>query len=120
MPPDLQSSYYVFIRHDARHLTLQSLQVYEGPFCVIEKESKLFTIDFGNRTDAVFVDCLKPAQLDPNQPVQVAKRRRRGRQPNRSRLPHHDGSGGSPVVKHGSIKPSSLKAVDTQELEPSI
>ena len=92
VPPDLQHSDYVFIRRDARHSTLQS--PYEGPFHVIAKEPKFFKIDFGNKTDTISVDRLKPAHLDMEQPVQVAKPRRRGRPPKKSSSSHHDGSGG--------------------------
>jgi len=44
---------------------------YEGPFHVIKKDSKFFTIDFGGKTDTISIDCLKPAHLDTDQPVKL-------------------------------------------------
>ena len=79
LPKDLQSSDYVFIRRDTHRTPLQ--RPYEGPFHVVAKGPKFFKIDFGGKTDTVSVDRLKPAHLDPHQPVQVAKPRRRGRPP---------------------------------------
>lgn len=83
LPINLQSSEYVFIRRDAHCTPLQ--RPYEGPFHVLEKGPKFFKIDFGGKADTVSVDRLKPAHLDPEQPVQVAKPRRRGRPPTKQR-----------------------------------
>ena len=45
------------------------------PFHVLERGSKFFKIDIGGKADSVSVDRLKPAHLDPDQPVQVAQPR---------------------------------------------
>ena len=45
----------------------------EGPFRVVEKDSKFFKLDMGGKTETVSLDRLKPAFLDLDQPVQVAK-----------------------------------------------
>ena len=69
VPPDLQSSQYVFVRRDAHRTSLQ--RPYNGPFQVLESGPKFFKIDFGGKPDTVSVDRLKPAHLALDQPVQV-------------------------------------------------
>ena len=68
---------YVYVCRDSKHPSLQ--YPYEGPFLILERDSKFFTIDKSGRPDNVFIDRLKPAHLDTDQPVHVAKPRRRGR-----------------------------------------
>ena len=92
VPPDLQSSQYVFVRRDAHRTSLQ--RPYNGPFQVLESGPKFFKIDFGGKPDTVSVDRLKPAHLALDQPVQVAMPPRRGRPPTRTGLPGTHGSGG--------------------------
>ena len=53
VPPDLRSSEYVFIRRDAHRTPLQ--RPYEGPFRVLGRGPKSFTIDFGGKPDTVAV-----------------------------------------------------------------
>ena len=72
----------MFVRRDAHRPPL--CQPYEGPFRVVEKDSKFFRLDMGGKTETVSLDRLKPAFLDLHQPVQVAKPRRCGRPPKAS------------------------------------
>lgn len=62
VPPDLFSSSHVFLRHDAMRKSLQS--PYDGPYRVISRTKKHFTIDISGRNEIVSVDRLKPAHLD--------------------------------------------------------
>lgn len=124
VPHDLQSSEYVFIRRDAHRTPLQ--RPYEGPFHVLERGPKFFKIDFGGKADTVSVDRLKPAHLDLDQPVQVAKPRRRGRPPTRKGPPDANGSGGGPVAVSttllkpvGSIQPQGMQVAIKTQSAPS-
>ena len=58
----LSSASHVFVRHDAVKTPLQ--QPYDGPYKVIKRESKYFTLDIKGRQDTVLIDRLKPAHLD--------------------------------------------------------
>ena len=53
---------HVFIRHDAVRKPLQP--PYDGPYKVLDRAAKYFTIDVKCRRDTVSVDQLKPAHLD--------------------------------------------------------
>ena len=75
IPPDLQHSQYIFIRRDSHRTPLQ--RPYEGPFKVLQPGEKNFTIDIGGRKDTVSVDRLKPAHIEFQVPVAVAKHRGR-------------------------------------------
>ncbi len=52
----------VFVRRDAVKKPLQ--QPYDGPYRVLRRSSKFYTLDLIGRTDTVSVDLLKPAHLD--------------------------------------------------------
>ena len=79
VPDRLTKAKFVFIRSDARRNPLQTL--YEGPYAVISKSDKYFTVQLGNRQDNVSIDRLKAAEIDEQLPVPVAQPPRRGRPP---------------------------------------
>ena len=62
IPAELWSCSFVFVRHDAHRIPLQC--IYNGPFKVLERAAKFFTLDLNVRQDTVSVDRLKPAFLD--------------------------------------------------------
>ena len=59
---DLSNCTHVFVRHDAVRKPLQ--QPYDGPFNVIKRTDKHFTIQMHNREEVVSIDRLKPVYLD--------------------------------------------------------
>eukprot|EP00731_Ephydatia_muelleri_P016142 Em0009g566a len=62
----LSTATHVFIRHDAVRKPLQP--PYDGPYPVLKRPDKHFTVDIKGRQDTVSVDRLKPAHLD-NEPA---------------------------------------------------
>lgn len=60
--PNLSSSSHVFVRHDAVRKPLQS--PYDGPFRVLDRSDKFYTLDLNGRRDTVSINRLKPAYLD--------------------------------------------------------
>ena len=77
VPSVLQKAKHVFIRRDQRKSPLQT--PYDGPYEVIDRTDKYFTIRIGLREDKVSIDRLKAAHLDESLPIQVAQPPRRGR-----------------------------------------
>ena len=59
---DFSSCSFVFIRHDAVRKPLQP--PYNGPFFVLQRTNKYFTLDISDQKKVVSLDCLKPAYLD--------------------------------------------------------
>ncbi|KAK3853628.1 hypothetical protein Pcinc_039844 [Petrolisthes cinctipes] len=59
VPSALGSAEYVWVRHDGHRRPLQ--RPYNGPFKVISKSSKYFTIQGPRREETVTIDRLKPA-----------------------------------------------------------
>ena len=59
---DLLSSSHVFIRHDGVHTSLQP--PCDGPFKVVKRSEKFYTLDINGRKDTVSLDRLKPAYLE--------------------------------------------------------
>ena len=58
---DLASCTHVFMRNDAVRKPLQ--QPYNGPFRVLERTDKYFTLELNGRKDKVSLDRLRPAYL---------------------------------------------------------
>ena len=58
----LSTATHVFIRHDAVSKPLQPL--YNGPYPVVRRTNKYFTVDINGHKDTVSIDRLKPAYLD--------------------------------------------------------
>ena len=62
IPYDLSTASHVFVRHGGVRKPLQP--PYDGPFPVLSRTDKHFTIAINNRNDTVSIDRLKPAHLD--------------------------------------------------------
>ncbi len=67
VPSDLRTCSHVFLRHDAIRRPLQP--VYDGPFRVVNRGEKNFTIIKGGKGDTASIDLLKPAYLDSGESV---------------------------------------------------
>ena len=77
MSNDLTTCTHVFVRHDAVKKPLQ--QPYDGPFQVLKRSDKHFTLKIKDKESVVSVDRLKPAYTDDqvddvtvSQPVDAA------------------------------------------------
>ena len=60
---DLSSCTRVYIRHDGVRKPLQ--QPYDGPYKVLQRSDKHFTVEVKGRPEVVSLDRLKPAHLEP-------------------------------------------------------
>ena len=69
----------MFVRHDSHRGALQ--RVYDGPFRVLERNTKTFVLDIGGRRETISIDRLKRAHEDPAVPLIPAQPPRRGRPP---------------------------------------
>ena len=58
----LSCACHVFVRHDAVKKPLQ--QPYDGPYRVLNRSDRFYTIDLNGRTDSVSIDRLKPAYVN--------------------------------------------------------
>lgn len=65
--PQLTSCPYVFVRHDAVRRPLQP--PYDGPFQVLRRGNKQFTIKRSGREEVVSLDRIKPAHMDRDDAV---------------------------------------------------
>lgn len=82
IPRDLHSSSHIFLRQD--HVRNSLEPPYAGPYKVIKRQPKYFTIDVKGKTLTVSVDRLKPAYLTREMPAlpcptEVEQRTRSGR-----------------------------------------
>ena len=66
----LSTATHVFIRRDAVRKPLQP--PYDGPYSVLKRTDKHFTVDINGRKDTVSVDRLKPAHLDNDIPHPIS------------------------------------------------
>ena len=60
------NSTHVFIRRGAVRKPLQP--PYDGPYSVLERTDKHFTVDINSRKETALIDRLKPAHLDSDTP----------------------------------------------------
>ena len=79
IPDALHNATHVFVRHDATRGPLH--RPYDGPFLVIERNDKYFTLSNNGRTDTVSIDRLKPAFIEqmPQAPPPAPATTRSGR-----------------------------------------
>ncbi|CAI5671405.1 unnamed protein product [Oreochromis niloticus] len=92
VPRSLDSSQFVFVRHDAHRPPLRPL--YDGPFRVIQPGRKHFLLDFGGRQETVSIDRLKPAHVLQDDQLVPAQAPRHGR-PHSTGLDNPASSSGS-------------------------
>ena len=62
IPHNLSTATHVFVRHDGVRKPLQP--PYDGPFPIISRTDKHFTIAINGRNDTISIDRLKPAHID--------------------------------------------------------
>ena len=62
IPHHLEKATHVFISHDAIRKPLQP--PYDGPYPIIQRTDKYYTVKLNNRTENISIDRLKPAHLD--------------------------------------------------------
>ena len=67
LPSALTTCTHVFVRRDAVKKPLQP--PYDGPYRVLDRQDKYYTLDMRGRKDTVSIDRLKPAHQDPT-PIQ--------------------------------------------------
>ena len=79
VPSDLSKAGFVFIRREAKRSPLQT--PYSGPYEVLTRSDKYYTIKVGTRQENITIDRLKAAHVDTDYPVPVAQPPRRGRPP---------------------------------------
>ena len=58
---------------NCQHAPMSSygMMPYDGPYLVVKRTDKFFTIDINGRTDTVSLDRLKPAHLDTNHDMHI-------------------------------------------------
>lgn len=63
LPSSLSTCTHVFVRRDAVKTPLQP--PYDGPYHVLDRQPKFYTLEMRGKRDTVSVDRLKPAYLEP-------------------------------------------------------
>jgi len=101
VPAALRTTKFVFVREDASKPSLSPL--YRGPYLVLERRSKFFRLQIGDKVDSVSVDRLKPVFSDS--PVIPAAPPPRGRPPLRQPKdpPVHSSAAKSSASKKKSV-----------------
>ena len=61
LPPDLRTATHMYVRRDSHKPPLT--RPYDGPFRVLRRFDKHFTLDINGKTKEITVDRLKPAKL---------------------------------------------------------
>ncbi len=79
VPSDLKSCSHVFFRHDTVRRPLQP--VYDGPFRVVHRGEKAFTITKGGKEDTVSIDRLKPAYIENDEKIHRFNRPKQEKRP---------------------------------------
>ena len=79
VPATLNNAKFVFVRREFKKTPLQT--PYDGPYEVVRKADKFFTVKVGTREDSISVDRLKAAFVEESVPVPLAQPPRRGRPP---------------------------------------
>ena len=76
VPQSLKQAKFIFVRRDATKGPLQA--PYDGPFEVVGRSAKYFTLRLGTQLDNISIERLKPAYLDESKPTIVAQPPRHG------------------------------------------
>ncbi len=77
VPQSLSKADYVFVKEGLLKKVLQP--PYVGPFKVLQRRDKSYTLDIGGKEEEISIDRLKEAHLDPTVPIQVELPPKRGR-----------------------------------------
>ncbi len=80
-PSDLRSCSHVFLRHDAVRCPLQPVN--DGPFRVVHRAEKTFTINKCGKEDTVSIDRLKPAYIENDENIHLSIRPKQEKRPDR-------------------------------------
>lgn len=80
----------------------------DSPYCVLESSDKIFVVDIGGHPDCISMDCLKPAHIDLDVPVDMALPPHCRRPPSARILPHSPpcSSATVPAVSASSAPPA--------------
>ena len=71
IPRNISQIQFVFIGRDSHRNPLQ--RPYEGPYKVVEMDQKTVTVEMNNRKEVISIDRIKPAFIEPNTAVTLAK-----------------------------------------------
>ena len=105
---DLPTATHVFVRVDAHKSPLQAR--YKGPFNVLERHSKYFKLDLGNREDTVSIARLKPPFMD--EPLRAAPMVRDGARSDPTREPTSEAVIPHPMVSDTETETNPVVTLD--------